>query len=155
MNCLKPAQEFGIENSSREVAFQAAITAVNQAASEQELDERVGSALSSLDGSVLLLPLCSSSCWCVAVGTTAAFCLKDCSYVRFMLCGAECVALASQTGLPTCITCCVLQCVQHLLSMAGWRMCTSSQRLLHGAHNAWPPCSRTLHLLESSAKLGS
>lgn len=44
-------QDFGDENNSKELAFQAAITAVNQAASEQELDERVGSALSSLDGS--------------------------------------------------------------------------------------------------------
>lgn len=57
MNCSKPVQEFGNENSSKEVAFQAAITAVNQAASEQELDERVGSGLHSLDGFVLQLPL--------------------------------------------------------------------------------------------------
>ncbi|KAL3136899.1 hypothetical protein ABBQ32_006507 [Trebouxia sp. C0010 RCD-2024] len=42
-------QEFSSENVSKETAFQAAITAVNQASSEQELDERVSSALSSLD----------------------------------------------------------------------------------------------------------
>lgn len=58
MSCSKPVQEFDRENGSKEAAFQAAITAVNQAASEQELDERVGSALTSLDGSVTLLPLC-------------------------------------------------------------------------------------------------
>lgn len=45
-------QEFDRENDSKEASFQAAITGVNQAASEQELDERVGSALTSLDGSV-------------------------------------------------------------------------------------------------------
>ena len=50
-------QEFSSENESKETAFQAAITAVHQASSEQELDERVSSALSSLDQSVpLLLP---------------------------------------------------------------------------------------------------
>ena len=87
MSCSKPVQEFDDENESKEVAFQAAIAAVNQAASEQELDERVGSALSSLDGSVLLLPLCSSLYWCVAV----------------------CVAVGhlNRTAV-TCITCCVL-----------------------------------------------
>lgn len=47
--CSMPVQDFDSENASKEAAFQAAIIAVNQAASEQDLDERVGSTLSSLD----------------------------------------------------------------------------------------------------------
>lgn len=58
MSCSLSVQEFDRENGSKEAAFQAAITAVDQAASEQELDERVASALTSLDGSVILLPRC-------------------------------------------------------------------------------------------------
>lgn len=54
--CYMLVQEFKSENESKETAFQAAITAVHQASSEQELDEHVGSALSSLDLSVPLLP---------------------------------------------------------------------------------------------------
>lgn len=42
-------QEYERENASKEAAFQAAVTAVKQAASEQELDERVIVALTSLD----------------------------------------------------------------------------------------------------------
>lgn len=45
-------QEFNSANDSKEVAFEAAATAVQQAASEQELDERVATALSNLDMSV-------------------------------------------------------------------------------------------------------
>lgn len=62
-----PVQEFCSENDSKEMAFQAAITAVQQASSEQELDARVGSALSNLDLSVSLLPRCCC-CFCMYTG---------------------------------------------------------------------------------------
>ena len=42
-------QEFQSGNMSQETAFQDAVTAVQQAASEQELDERVSVALGDLD----------------------------------------------------------------------------------------------------------
>jgi len=42
-------QEFVSGNMSKEAAFQSAVTAVQQAASEQELDERVTLALGNLD----------------------------------------------------------------------------------------------------------
>ena len=44
-----PMQEFQSGNMSQETAFQDAVTAVQQAASEQELDERVSAALGGLD----------------------------------------------------------------------------------------------------------
>lgn len=124
-------QEFGNENKSKEVAFQAGMTAVNQAASEQELDERVGSALSSLDGSALLLPLCSRTT-AVLQYVQQLISTQDRSNLHLMLCGAVSLAHAFQTGLQFILMLCIatprapafqsrLECVYKLVHLNSWR----------------------------------
>ena len=69
-------QSFASDNESKEAAFQAAVSAVQQAASEQELDERVAAALISLDSYGPPVPVCCTSAAVVSILTACVDCMQ-------------------------------------------------------------------------------